>query len=261
MEVNSRFISIPPLLSVSWQQVACLYQEEELLIVVLVNGTSVELSNLPTEMIEKLFAAHLAYMRRTTNTLLRLPTLSKEAQGNHSFIAPTSLEEPAPLVPSEQIANVRLSFSPMDGIGSALQHDPAMASAPNIPTDILMKFAAIAKILAPEEIDSLPKAEASCNCMHCQIVKAIQVELTKAGTPALDEPKTANCEEEIISENELQFQQWEIKPTGNGDKLFSVINKIEPKEQYRVFLGDPIGCTCGTDGCEHVIAVLKMPVN
>ena len=42
-----------------------------------------------------------------------------------------------------------------------------------------------------------------------------------------------------------------------NDKLFTVINKLDQQEKYNVFLGEPVGCTCGKQGCEHMLAVLK----
>ncbi len=61
--------------------------------------------------------------------------------------------------------------------------------------------------------------------------------------------------EEEISSEELSFQQWEIVQT--GENLYQVVNRLDRADSYRVYLGDTIGCTCGKDGCEHVIAVLK----
>jgi hypothetical protein len=35
------------------------------------------------------------------------------------------------------------------------------------------------------------------------------------------------------------------------------MNPLDHKEHYNVFLGDPIGCSCGNNNCEHIQAVLK----
>ena len=45
--------------------------------------------------------------------------------------------------------------------------------------------------------------------------------------------------------------------TQTGDKLFTVVNKLDPQENYHVYLGHPVGCTCGKQGCEHILVVLK----
>jgi hypothetical protein len=263
MEVNSRFVSIPPLLSVSWQQVTCLYMEDEILVITLANGDSVELPNLSQELIERLFSAHHAFMRRNTNPLVRMAGMPKEMAspviGAPAAPAIAAMDDPSSI---EAVTGMRFGVSGIEGaMGTALQHDPTMANAQDIPKDILMKFAAISKILAPEDAEAFPKAESGCNCMHCQIINAIRSELVKDGrfemkAEVLSEVPIAK--EEPILEEDLQFQQWEIHRA--GEKLFNVINKLERSEQYRVYLGEPIGCTCGTDGCEHVVVVLKSPV-
>lgn len=248
MEINNRFINLPPFLSVSWSHVACLHMEEELLVITLTSGSSVEIPNLPSELLQKIFSAHASYLRNsgTRHAAATSSTpLSKEASP-----LPSSLE-----FSGSDVAGIRLGFATsLDGIGSSLQHNPTMAQAPDIPTDILKKFAAISKILAPDEAASLPKAEPNCNCMHCQIVRAIQSELETGDKYEKKESKKIE-EELVVDEEELQFQQWEIKQA--DDNLFIVINRLEPTEQYHVFLGEPIGCTCGNIGCEHVVAVLK----
>jgi len=74
----------------------------------------------------------------------------------------------------------------------------------------------------------------------------------QVSTGAIEE----NFDEEVKDE-ELTFKdEWEVKET--GDKLlFSVHNPLDPKECYSVFLGDPIGCTCGKKNCDHIKAVLR----
>ena len=104
---------------------------------------------------------------------------------------------------------------------------------------------AIAKIISPSEELLLPKSEPGCNCFFCQIARALNPELSSSHTT--DEP--------AIADEELQFQQWDIKQT--GEKLYSVINRLDEHEKYNVYLGHPIGCTCGKQGCEHILAVLK----
>ena len=39
--------------------------------------------------------------------------------------------------------------------------------------------------------------------------------------------------------------------------LIVVTNPLDANEHYNVFLGDPIGCTCGQKNCEHIRAVLN----
>ena len=61
--------------------------------------------------------------------------------------------------------------------------------------------------------------------------------------------------EEDVRDDELQFEQWSISSA--GDKLYNVVNRLDEQEKYRVYLGHPVGCTCGREGCEHILAVLK----
>lgn len=249
MEINPRFINLPPLLSLAWDQVASIHMEEELLVVTLVSGSSIELPNLPTEIIQRIFAAHCFYLRHTPARQVAqssTPINSKEQQKSCSPSGDTVANG------SEQIAEIRVGFTSLDGMGSALQHDPSMSQAPDIPQEILNKIAAVSKILAPDESDILAKAEPNCNCMYCQIIRTIQSELHKSHDknekPEIDE-------EQIVTDEELTFQEWDIKQ--DGEKLFSVISRSEPNKRYHVHLGEPIGCTCGDVGCDHIIAVLK----
>ena len=62
-------------------------------------------------------------------------------------------------------------------------------------------------------------------------------------------------EEEIVSDEDLKFKTWDIVQT--GEKLYDVTNPLDTKEQYHVYLGEPVGCTCGEQYCEHIRAVLS----
>lgn len=250
MEINPRFINLPPLLSVAWHQVASIHMEEDLLVVTLISGSSIELPNLPTEIIQRIFAAHCFYLRHAPIPRVAQPLSQGSAREQQSSGSP--LVDAAVGESSDQIAGIRVGFTSLDGMGSALQHDPSMSQAPDIPQEVLNKIAAVSKILAPDESDVLPKAEAGCNCMHCQIIRTIQSELRK---PDDKNETLRGDEEQIVTDEELTFQEWEIKQ--DGEKLFSVISRSEPHEQFHVHLGEPIGCTCGEIGCKHIVAVLK----
>jgi hypothetical protein len=203
------------------------------LVLTLLKGNTISLPDLPPEIIENIFKMHA------------LVVDGKE-------IAPT----PQPKNLFQAMANAessespfRLGFSSFDGLGSALQHNQAQANAPDLPPEILQKIAAIAKIVTPEDQAALPKAEAHCNCIHCQIARAITTGVeNKVQEPPLQE-------EAIVADEELTFQPWDIKQT--SDKLYLVTNREDSHEKYSVYLGEPVGCTCGKPGCEHILAVLK----
>lgn len=127
---------------------------------------------------------------------------------------------------------------------SLMQHSMDQANSPDLPKGILKKTADMIKAMGMIDLSMLPKPEPHCNCPHCQILKALQ-------EPAAETPPV----EEIVSDAELQFQTWEI--VENGPKLYTVTNKLDGNEQYTVFLGEPVGCTCGEKGCEHIQAVLR----
>lgn len=125
---------------------------------------------------------------------------------------------------------------------SSMQHNPELANSPEIPKEVLQKITSIAKVLGLEDSSQLPKAEPHCNCPFCQIARALN---------GMEETKT----EEIVSDQDLQFRNWDIKQT--ADHLYVVTNPLDPNEHYNVFLGDPLGCTCGQKNCEHIRAVLN----
>lgn len=130
-------------------------------------------------------------------------------------------------------------------MGAALQHDPTQAKSPDLPQEILSKISTITKMLDMDASAELPKPEKDCNCFHCQIARAIS-----SGSNSNDEEK-----EEEVSDEELKFREWDI--VSSGDKLYTVTNPLDNAEQYSVYLGDPVGCTCGNPKCEHIKAVLS----
>ncbi|MBF8262910.1 MAG: hypothetical protein HW387_575 [Parachlamydiales bacterium] len=131
----------------------------------------------------------------------------------------------------------------LDLMQGATQHNPALSDSAEIPKEILGKIASIAKVLGFEDSSQLPKAEPHCNCPYCQIARAFT-----------GEEKAAKIEE-VITDKDLQFRSWDIKQT--AENLYQVTNPLDEKEQYSVFLGDPLGCTCGLKNCEHIRAVLN----
>jgi len=92
----------------------------------------------------------------------------------------------------------------------------------------------------------IPKGEPHCNCPYCQIANAMQ------GTVSEVEEKEV---EEEVTEDDLKFREWDIKQ--EGDKLYIVTNPLDADEHYQVFLGTPVGCTCGQKNCEHIRTVLS----
>ncbi|MCE5316176.1 MAG: hypothetical protein LLG04_02280 [Parachlamydia sp.] len=230
MKINSKVLNIPPFISTSWDKIASLHMKGPTLAVVLSNGETILVPGLAPSTVELIFAAHANYLE-TEQSSPDMPS------GNLFMQAFAGGEEGGDLP-------VRFGFSSLDGMGGALQHDPSQSEAPPLPDEVLSKIAAISKIVASDEAVRFPQAHPGCNCMHCQICRAISGET----------PSTIEVEPEVSVE-ELQFKDWEI--TQVGDKLYEVVNPLDRLEKYNVYLGDPVGCNCGRPGCEHILAVLK----
>lgn len=244
MKITPKILSIPPYLSTSWAQIQALYLKGSDLVICLLDGASIVIPGLKTQEIETIFQAHSIF---TENALKPTEKPIQFLQMPNSQLTTSSLGQN-----TEGIAAMQLNFDNIEAFSSALQHNSEQSHMPSLPQEVLKKIAAIAKIVAPEDMENMPKPEPFCNCPHCQIARAIhgQMEEEKKETSLSTEH-----EEEIVSEKDLVFQQWDIQQTGN--QLYSVTNRLDTQEKYNVYLGHPVGCTCGASGCEHILAVLK----
>lgn len=226
IKITDKTLSIPPYISTSWSRIAALHMKGGILAITLVDGDTVHIPNLNSDAINQIFQHHALYLEK------------EQTQSSLDFSKsknPIEQEEPA----------IRLAFgTSLEGLGNMMQHNPSQADSPDLPPEILQKIGAISKIIGPTDEVLLPKAEPGCNCFHCQIARALN--------PVAHQPE---AEEPEVHDEELQFQQWTITQT--GEKLFSVVNRLDEHEKYNVYLGQPVGCTCGKQGCEHILAVLK----
>ncbi len=216
MKINKNILNIPPYISTSWNNISSLHMEDDYLIVTLKNNLKIEIPDLQKPILEAIFNAHSQHLE-TPNTK-------------------TSLDFGLPMFGNS---------STMESFTSAMQHNPSQKDIPDIPADILKKITSVAKIFSDETNMDLPKPEANCNCMHCQIARALQI---SSGI------NPENLDEDVSAED-LKFRLWDIKE--EDKKLYTVTNPLDNNEQYRVFLGEPIGCTCGKKNCEHIKAVLN----
>ena len=235
IKINDKILSVPPYISTNWSNIAALHMKDDLLFVILHDDTTVSVPGLQFEMIEQIFKYHATYLESNT-----FETTLSEIGFHSSFPKPGDISE---LLEQTNLMSMQIGIGSMDGIANAMQHNPALSDAPILPQRILEKIAAVTKILKTDEI-ALPEAHPSCNCFHCQIARVLN-------------PQAIEVQEieERVSDTELKFQQWDISQT--GENLFSVISRLDNKESYSVFLGQPVGCTCGNEGCDHIIAVLK----
>ncbi len=243
VKINDRLICISPHISTTWDQVAFMQTEEERnqnglsLILHLVTGKIVKISQLDPSIIDIAFAAHMKYLESS-----QLHKAEPTIKSSNSFLQ--NLMNLSP----DQLSSIPIRFGisgmpgGIEGLETAFQHNAAQSNAPNLPNEIIEKISSIAKILTNGDLAGFPKPEPHCNCMHCQVARAIH-----------NEPKSEI--EEAVTEEDLHFRNWDIQQI--GEKLYSLTNPLDPREQYNVFLGSPLGCTCGENNCEHIKAVLS----
>jgi hypothetical protein len=245
MKINKKMISIPPYISTSWNYVDGLYMKGATLVITLFGGESVNVPGLKPEIIEAIFAAHAESMEQEVSQM-------SEAKAEHLMMGlpfgPSLFSQEFPLLGNGETA-FQFGISSMDGMGSAMEHNPSQADAPDLPLEILQKIGAIVKIVAPEEMISGATAIQNCNCPHCQITRAI------FDSPDEREMLTSDGGGECVAApqavHRFQIQQ-------DSTDSFTVIDSEDAtRKEHKVFLGSPVSCTCGEEGCKHVIAVLR----
>lgn len=222
MKITPNILSIPPYLSTSWKNISMLQTIEEVglfrLIVLLQNKTKVEIPHLSKDDVDKIFEAHAHYS--APETAVKSPY--------HPMNGPFSFSLP---IPSDGAI--------IDSLGSSMQHNEEQANLPPLAPDILKKIGTVARAFGLEDLSLLPNPKPECNCIYCQVIRAMKNESPDA---------------EEISIDDLKFQNWKIQQT--GEKLYLVTNPLDPNEHYNVYLGEPLGCTCGKKNCEHIKEVL-----
>lgn len=227
MKINHQVLSIPPYISTSWKNInSILVDQNGNLVILLHTNAKISIPNLDKPIINVIFDAHAKYLEKEEND---------KRQKNQTFSMGIPLK-----ISGEGVD------SAIESLGLAMQHNPANANAPDLPPEILSKIASISKIMGMDNPEVTPKAEPHCNCIHCQIAKAIRGE-------SFDDESEEVIEE--VTEEDLKFKTWEIAQT--AEHLYVVTNPINKNEKYTVFLGKPLGCTCGAKNCEHIRAVLN----
>ncbi len=230
MKINSRILSIPPFISTAWENVISLQVEDGTgkLIVFLKNGGIVSIPALPAEIIKSTFNAHADYIESLSNPAQPL----KSGTGLSFNMMPNGMAQ--------------------EMLGPVMQHDPSQKESPDLPSEVINKVASVAKALAVDVASfAIPNDEPHCNCPYCQIARAIQGKSNPNKIPDVDN----TLKETEFLEGKLEFREWDIKQVGK--KLYDVTNSSDADEHFQVFLGKPIGCTCGKPNCEHIKAVLK----
>lgn len=234
IKINDKILCFPPYISTTWDNVKSLRIEnevdgQEIFVITLNDNFRVRIADIDVQIANTIFATHLRHLEQKTEAIPAHPMMGI-AQGQF------------PGMP------FRIGFGGLENLGSVLQHNPAQSNIPPLPKEIISKISGVAKVMSPEEMSLLPKPEPHCNCVHCQITRAMYQDESEPVHEAM-------LEEEIVTDEDLRFRLWDIDQT--GDKLYNVKNPLDENEQYGVFLGDPIGCTCGQKNCEHIRAVLN----
>ncbi len=222
MKITSKVLNIPPYISTSWENIKLLTLDGSNLVIVLQNESRVIIPNIEPKTLNAIFDAHAK----------ALENKNKRGKIDLSFGLPAGA------------GGVPIG---LDAFPQAMQHNPQQANLPDLPEDVLEKIKTISKVISLDNVNNLPKPEPHCNCMYCQLARAIRGEAKRESE--LDEKDL-----EVTAED-LKFRSWDIKQT--AEKQYSVTDPFNKDETYTVFLGDPIGCTCGSNKCEHIQAVLK----
>jgi len=229
MKITSRMLSIPPYLSTTWKNISSLHVRAQgnlfTLVVLLQTQVQIEVPGLDKETVDEIFEAH-ARSNEAETTPLTTP-LKDPTQGPFNFSLPFNKDGGGGLA----------------DLNTSMEHNPEQKGLPDIPEEVLSKITMIAKAFGLEDLSSFSNPQQDCNCIYCQIARAV------GSTEGLQE-------EEEVSEEDLSFRSnWDIKQT--DDKLYTVTNALDENETYNVFLGTPLGCTCGSKNCDHIRAVLN----
>jgi len=242
MKFNNKILSIPPYISTTWANISSIRMKATQLSIALKDGDTIDIPNLSNESIDQIFHAHAEYMEEQVHHDHMIQKMSG-AFSKQMIVEGQQNEHP-----------FRMGFGTPDGFNAVVAHNPEQANGPDLPAAILDKIGSFAKLVELNSETIIPPAEPNCNCPHCQITRAI----TQEKESLVEKVKVIGNEvakEEVVSDQDLHFQQWEI--VADGESRFMVTNKLDALETYKVFLGNPVGCTCGHPGCEHIVAVLQ----
>ncbi len=243
IKMTSKLLSIPPYLSTNWGEVSALQiaQDEHgfpVLLVTLKHGEEVAIPNLPSPMLAAAFELHARSLEKQAEVPLPV---------NNPFemffnMLNTPLDLPPPLF--QALARNESVSSDLHGaVDVQLKHAPELSQTPDLPEALTTKMREMAE-MSGEALKKRFIPIEGCNCPHCQVGRLFG---------ATDTPATQ--EDEPVSDADLTFREWDIQSV--GERLYRVSHPLDKEESYHVFLGTPVGCTCGEQGCVHLHAVLR----
>ncbi len=238
MKITEKMLSIPPYISTTWDNIASIHMDGDHLIISMNDNKTITITDLSVEVVEKIFECHEAFLEeRQPHQKQPKVTSSQEKISNQEMLMGFPFR-------------VGIGGSIPEGLGQTLQHNPAYADLPLLPPEVAQKISLLGKVVSPEDLQAMPPAEPNCNCIYCQIIRIMH----KTQNP--NDVETHEIEPiEDVSDEDLRFEQWEVHPI--NDKMYCVVNKLDQNEHYNVYIADKVGCTCGKDHCEHIVAVLR----
>jgi hypothetical protein len=248
MKINQRVLHIPPHISCKWSEIASLGVEnidgQDLLFVHLLSGTRAQVPNLTQDQIDLIFKMHVQHLEESADEEERFKNVKEIPFFSNLF-------QPPPMD-----ANVATSFgAPIsfhldaNDPGSLFQgHNPQFSNSPPLPKEILDKITLIAKAIGGDMVKEVEPVEL-CNCFFCQIARALKNERVEEKKPHI--PK--NLPKDLLRGG--IDPEWMVEEV--GPHMFKVTSRDEPGVLYQVYLGEPLGCSCGSNRCQHIIAALK----
>jgi hypothetical protein len=219
MQITPQILNIPPYLSTTWDNISTLKPEiSGKSYILIVTLKNGEQVTIPS--LSEVEVKEIFVAHAKSVEVQRLPALPK-------FPMPFTFT-----LPSKQ-------EGPVSSLGDAMRHNPEQSDLPEIPPEVLNRVSGIVKAFGFEDFSALEEAKPDCNCMYCQLQRTLVPVQTI---------------EEKIKDEDLHFRDWEVKEV--SEKLYTVTSPLDADEHYNVYLGEPLGCTCGQKNCEHIKAVL-----
>lgn len=240
VKINDQLICIPPYISARWSQIAFIESKEgevrglATLKLHLLNGEVISIPDLDQSVVDIAFHEHLLYLESVQAEKEERVSEEDKLGSLMGVLQQLSKGGDFQLSSRKMLTSLFPGAIPIDMI---LQHIPEQKDQPDAPAEILEKMASMIRSISESTQILLPKPEPHCNCMHCQIGRVLAEE-----------------DDYEVSEEDLSFRTWNV--VQSEDKLYVVSDPLNPMEQFSVYLGTPLGCTCGKTNCEHIAAVL-----
>ncbi|NDE63904.1 MAG: hypothetical protein EB053_06075 [Chlamydiae bacterium] len=248
MKINHRVLHIPPYISCKWSEIASIGVEsiegQNVLHVQLLSGARAIVPNLTQDEIDLVFKMHVQHLEAAAEEEEKFKNVKEIPFFSNLF-------QPPPMdanVATSFGAPISFHFDATDPSSLFQGHNPQFANSPALPKEILDKITLIAKAIGGEMVKEVEPVDL-CNCFFCQIARALHNERKDEKKPHI--PK--NLPKDLLSGG--IDPEWMVEEV--GPHMFKVTSRDEPGILYQVYLGDPLGCSCGSNRCQHIVAALK----